>query len=195
MTSVACMMQRGGRPWFRASRMACSSVTLRVQLLDREEKHKVTRSVCIFIRFSPREWTMLNNHNAGYCPCYLGMQFCSAINTCIIYLPISHTLYYQSLQSVLDTIKSSIVTINTNSFTFSTCFHGYECNRRKQKKKARHTQTHFAPLDTLSWPSHPSGFTFAHLLANESFHVPLKCHSRRAATSAQHRLNNKTSLL
>lgn len=39
MTSVACMMQRGGRPWFRASRMACSSVTLRVQLLER--KHAV----------------------------------------------------------------------------------------------------------------------------------------------------------
>lgn len=37
MTSVACMMQRGGNPWFRASRMACSSVTLRVQLLTREE--------------------------------------------------------------------------------------------------------------------------------------------------------------
>lgn len=32
MTSVACMMQRGGSPWFRASRMACSRVTLRVQL-------------------------------------------------------------------------------------------------------------------------------------------------------------------
>lgn len=26
------MMQRGGRPWLRANRMACSSVTLRVQL-------------------------------------------------------------------------------------------------------------------------------------------------------------------
>lgn len=35
MTSVACMMHRGGRPWFRANRMACSSVTLRVQLLVR----------------------------------------------------------------------------------------------------------------------------------------------------------------
>lgn len=32
MTSVACIIQRGGNPWFRASRMACSRVTLRVQL-------------------------------------------------------------------------------------------------------------------------------------------------------------------
>lgn len=37
MTSVACMMHRGGKPWFRARRMACSSVTLSVQLQDRKE--------------------------------------------------------------------------------------------------------------------------------------------------------------
>lgn len=49
-------MQRGGRPWFRANRMACSSVTLRVQLLVREETHKVklerALAACIFIKFS-----------------------------------------------------------------------------------------------------------------------------------------------
>lgn len=47
MTSVACMMQRGGNPWFRASRMACSSVTLRVQLLAREKKHKAKLSLSL----------------------------------------------------------------------------------------------------------------------------------------------------
>lgn len=48
---------------------------------------------------------------------------------------------------------------------------------------------HFASLDALSVPSHSSCFTLAHLLTNESFHLPLKCHSQQANT--QHPQNNK----
>lgn len=40
MTSVACMMQRGGSPWLRANRMACSRVTLRVELQQKRESEK-----------------------------------------------------------------------------------------------------------------------------------------------------------
>lgn len=49
---------------------------------------------------------------------------------------------------------------------------------------------HFAPLDTLSLPSYSHCFTFAHLFANESFHLQLKCHSRQA--KARHQGNNKS---
>lgn len=44
-------------------------------------------------------------------------------------------------------------------------------------------------LDTLSLPSHSHCFSFAHLLANESFHVQLKCHSWQA--KARHQENNE----
>lgn len=46
-------------------------------------------------------------------------------------------------------------------------------------------------FDILSLLSHPHRYTFAHLLANESFHFQLKCHSRRA--TAAHQENNKPS--
>lgn len=46
-------------------------------------------------------------------------------------------------------------------------------------------------FDILSLLSHPHHYTFAHLLANESFHFKLKCHSWQA--KAAHQENNKPS--
>lgn len=66
MTSVACMMQRGGRPWFRASRMACSSVTLRVQLLER--KHAVSAMMLNHLLYHQSKYSIhWGNLGLGLC--------------------------------------------------------------------------------------------------------------------------------
>lgn len=53
----------------------------------------------------------------------------------------------------------------------------------------------FALLDTLSLPSYSSCFTFTHLLTNESFHLPLKCHSQRGKHAATGESQPSSSLL
>lgn len=150
MTSVACMMQRGGRPWFRASRMACSSVTLRVQLLVREERHKVrlkvTISICIFIRFSLREWVQ------NYLMNRISLLFGNTVLLCQkqgVYLPISqiavlskHTVCIWHNKSICSDNKH-LTRLNTKSF--STYLHGSKAvfatdgdwNKHQQKTKAR----------------------------------------------------------
>lgn len=77
MTSVACMMQRGGNPWFRASRMACSSVTLRVQLLAREGQKKRWVITFSFNRLDDAESSCVKiiMHNIAPTDAIWGIQF------------------------------------------------------------------------------------------------------------------------